>query len=547
MEKRDEKKGIQDLSKRKFLKSVGVGSAALVLGGVRARPSFGQSTERLMYASPHEYDNFDPAAHMDVGRSPGRLNCYDGLMRWRDNPPKLTPNLALSYEGSPDGMRWTFRLRKGALFHDGSEVTADDVVYTMERLLALGTGSAGVFAPILDKGATRAVDKYTVEFKLKKPFAAFAGLTHFLHVLNKKVLQAHEKDGDWGSKWLSAYGTRLGKKGVGTGSYTVEMFDPAVGFDLVKFKDHFLGWDNPHMEKVGFRGVHESAGRVLGLMKGDFHAELGYLPFEQLEKVKKAPNIKVLEQPSTRLFYAFLHCQKPPTSDVHFRRAICYAFDYESWIRDMQHNMVERNIGPVPNPMWGSLDPSKEFGYEYNLDKAKEELKKCEVDWKKYMPLEQVPLLGYPMCMESAQLLQGGLNRIGIKSTITPKSWPTCTSVARRVETTPNLWWCWRSTYYADPHNWVGEMYDSEKHGTWFGSSWYKNPKVDELLHKAIAIVDQKEREKLYLEAGHIVVSEAPAIFIHNEKWHGTYNVRVKGQRFCPVGDANEWRWLYWG
>jgi peptide/nickel transport system substrate-binding protein len=90
-------------------------------------------------------------------------------------------------------------------------------------------------------------------------------------------------------------------------------------------------------------------------------------------------------------------------------------------------------------------------------------------------------------------------------------------------------------------------MYDSEKHGTWFGSSWYKNPKVDKLLHKAIAIVDQKEREKLYLEAGRIVVSEAPAIFIHNEKWHGTYNVRVKGQRFCPVGDANEWRWLYWG
>ncbi len=547
MGKRNKKKGIQGVSRRNFLKAVGVGSASLALGGVKARPVLGQAKERFMFAAPHEYNSFDPAAHMDVGRSSGRLNCYDGLMRWRDNPPKLTPNLALSYEGSPDGMKWTFRLRKGAVFHDGSEVTADDVVYTTERLLALGTGSAGVFAPILGKGNTRAIDKYTVEFQLKKPFGAFAGLTHFLHVLNKKVLKAHEKDGDWGSKWLSTYGTRLGKNGVGTGSYTIEMYDPAVGYDLVKFKDHFLGWDKPHMERVGYRGVSETAARVLGLMKGDFHGELGYLPYEQLQKVKTSPRIKVLEQPSTRLFFAIIHNQKPPTSDVHFRRAICYAFDYESWIRDMQHNMVERNIGPVPNPMWGSLDPEKEFGYKYDLDKAKEELKKCKVDWKKYLPIEQVPLLGYPMCVEGAQVLQAGLNKIGVKTVITPKSWPTCTQMARKKETTPNIWWLWRSTYYADPHNWIGELFDSEKHGGWSGSAWYKNPRVDELLHKAIAIVDQKEREKLYQEAGRIVVSEAPALFIHNEKWHGTFDKRLKGFRFCPVGDVNEFRWLYWG
>jgi len=179
-------KSNKGLSRRNFLKAVGVGSASLALGGIRTRPAFAQ--ERFMFAAPHEYNSFDPAAHMDVGRSSGRLNCYDGLMRWRDNPPKLTPNLALSYEGSPDAMKWTFHLRKGAVFHNGSEVTAEDVVYTTERLLALGTGSAGVFAPILDKGNTRALDKYTVEFNLKKPFAAFAGLTHFLHVLNKKVI-----------------------------------------------------------------------------------------------------------------------------------------------------------------------------------------------------------------------------------------------------------------------------------------------------------------------------------------------------------------------
>lgn len=532
------------ISRRSFLKTAGAGAAALTLSGLKSHNVYAKEIERFMFNSPSQINTMDPAATMDVGRSAYRLNFYDGLLRWRNSPPELTPNLGLSYESSPDGTTWTFQLRKDALFHDGSAVTADDVVYTTERLLALGTGAAGVFAPILVKGNTKALDKQTVQFKLKKPFAAFAGLTHFLHILNEKVLQGHEKNGDWGSAWLSTYGTRLGKDGVGTGSYTVEMYDPAVGFDGAAFKDHFLGWDHPHMEKVGYRNMNEVAARVLSLMKGEFHGELGYLPYEQLQKVKTSPKIQVIEKPSMRLFFTFLHCKKPPTSDIHFRKAVCHAFDYKSWISQMQHNMVDRNIGPVPHTMWGSLDPKSAFGYDYDLDKAKEELKKCKVNWKKYLPLEQVTLLGYPMTMEGAQVLQAGLNKIGITNKISPKPWATCTEIARKPETAANIWWCWRSTYYADPHNWIGEMYDSEKWGSWPASSFYKNEEVDARLHKAISIVDQKEREKLYREAGEIVVKEAPAVFIHNEKWTGTFNVRVKGLRFCPVGDANEWRWL---
>ncbi len=533
-------------SRRVFLKTVGVGATGLALEGFRPHLGLGQESERFMFAGQSELNTFDPAGHMDASRSMGRLNFYDGLMRWRDNPPSLTPNLALSYESSSDGLKWTFHLRKGASFHNGSEVTAEDVVYSTERLLGLGTGAAGVFAPLVDKGSTRALDKHTVEFKIKKAFSPFPGLTHFLNVLSKKVLQEHEKDGDWGSKWLAVEGSRLGKNGVGTGSYTVEMYDPAVGFDGIKFKDHFLGWNHPHMERIGYRSIHEESARVLSLMKGDRHGDIGYMSFEQLGKVKTSPKVKVLTQPSMRLFFAYLHCQKPPTSDVHFRRAVCYAFDYKTWIKDIQHNMVDRNVGPVPNPMWGSLDPQKEFGYEYNLDKAKEELKQCKVDWKQYLPIEQVPHLGQQMSIEAAQVLQAGLNKIGIKTVLAPKSWPTITELARKNETTPKIWWSWRSTYYPDPNNWIGEMYDSDKWGTWAAGSWYKNPDVDALLRKAIAVMDQKEREKLYKDAGRIVIQDAPGIFIHNERWNGVFNVRVEGIRFCPVGDANEWRWLYW-
>jgi peptide/nickel transport system substrate-binding protein len=474
------------------------------------------------------------------------MNFYDRLFWWRDNPPVLQPWLGTSYKHTPDLLKWTLALRKGAKFHDGSEITSEDVVYSIERLLDLKTGAAGIFAPFVEPKSTRAVDRYTVEFNINKPFAPFIGLTHFLDILNKKVLMKNEKDGDWGSKWLGMNGSKLGPDGAGSGSFTVEWYRPAVGFDGVRFKDHFFGWNHPHLDEIGYRYVIETASRALGLMKGDYHGELGYLPYEQWEKVKESPLVKVIQQPSMRLFICSIHNQRPPTNDAHFRRAILYAFDYESWIKHIQHGEVDRNIGPIPNPMWGSLDPKTEFGYSYNLDKAKGELKQCTVDWKKYLPLEQVPLAGYPMCIQGAEFLQACLRRIGIETVITPKPWAMGTEITRKEETTPTFWWFWRSTYYPDPHSWIGEMFDSEKWGSWPTASWYKNPKVDEILHKAARVIEKEEREKLYKEAGRLVVGDAAALCIHNEKWTGTFHKDMRGMRFSPVGDANEWRWFYW-
>jgi peptide/nickel transport system substrate-binding protein len=357
-------------SRRSFLKAVGIGSVSLGVRKFGIESAFAAEKKRFMFVCPSEVNSMDPHNHMDVGRASARLNFYDRLFWWRDNPPVLQPWLGLTYKHTPDLLRWTLTLRKEAKFHDGTEVTSEDVVYSMERLLALKTGAAGVFAPFVEPKSTRAVDRYTVEFNIKKPFAPFIGLTHFLDILNKKVLVKHEKDGDWGAKWLSLNGSKLGPDGVGSGSFTLEMFNPAVGFDGVRFKDHFNGWNHPHLEEIGYRYIVETASRVLGLMKGDYHGELGYLPYEQWQKLKESSIVKVIQQPSMRLFICSIHNQRPPTNDVHFRKAILYAFDYEGWIKHVQHGEVDRNIGPIPNPMWGSLDPKTDFGYSYNLEKA---------------------------------------------------------------------------------------------------------------------------------------------------------------------------------
>jgi peptide/nickel transport system substrate-binding protein len=157
-------------------------------------------------SSPNEsnYDTMDPHAAFDVGRVAVRLNLYDGLYRWQDNPPVLNPWLAESHTISPDGLTYTFKLRRGAKFHDGAEITADDVVYSMERILALKKGAASLLATMVAPGATKAVDKSTVQFTLTKPSAIFMAVVPEVHVVNAALLKKHEKDGDWGGAWLTS-------------------------------------------------------------------------------------------------------------------------------------------------------------------------------------------------------------------------------------------------------------------------------------------------------------------------------------------------------
>src|SRR5437764_7340030 len=144
------------------------GTAALAAAaGFNPIPALAKG--RFVFANEREYDTVDPHAAFDVGRVAVRLNIYDGLMRWQRNPAVLEPWVAESHSISPDGLTYTFKMRKGVKFHDGSEVKAADVVYSLDRILAVGKGAASLFKTMVDAGAAKAVDDYTVEFKLKKP------------------------------------------------------------------------------------------------------------------------------------------------------------------------------------------------------------------------------------------------------------------------------------------------------------------------------------------------------------------------------------------
>ena len=154
----------------KTRRSALAGIAAICLvGGLAATAQSAAAATRFVFANESDYDTMDPHAAFDVGRVAVRLNIYDGLMRWQKNPAKLEPWLAESQTISPDGMKYTFKMRKGAKFHDGSDIKASDVVYSMERILGIGKGAAALFKTMIAPGNSKAIDDYTVEFTLLKP------------------------------------------------------------------------------------------------------------------------------------------------------------------------------------------------------------------------------------------------------------------------------------------------------------------------------------------------------------------------------------------
>jgi peptide/nickel transport system substrate-binding protein len=106
------------------------------------------------------------------------------------------------------------------------------------------------------------------------------------------------------------------------------------------------------------------------------------------------------------------------------------------------------------------------------------------------------------------------------------------------------MWVHWVSTYFVDPENWIGQMYDSQFAGTWKASSWYKNTKLDGLLGEARSIVEQDKRKALYEEASKLVVDDAVDIWIYNTIQLRGLTDRVQGYKFSPVGSGGEVRWM---
>ena len=505
--------------------------ASAVMAPSLANAAGVDTPKRFVFANNSPYDSLDPHTVFDAARAGVRLNLYDGLYRYVDNPPKLIPWLAESHSVSADGRSYTFKLRSDAVFHDGSSVKAQDVVFSIERILALKQGSSSLYRDAVLPGTTVAQDERTVTFNLVAPSPIFLSTVPDIAIVNSALVKKNETNGDWGEAWLA-------RKEAGSGSFELINFDPAVGWTAKRFEKHFMPFGKNPLEEIEIRNVLETNTRVLGLMRGDFHGTDGYMPYEQVQRLRKAENLQILEEEAMRVFLLGINNAAPPLDDVHLRRALAYSFDYDGFINKVLKGSVTRNPGPLPGTMWGSARDIR--AYEYDLEKAAAELKLVKAPLR---PLSICALAGFSESEQAAVLLQSALTKIGVETSLTVQPWPVINKRLEKLETRPDILPVWRSAFYLDPNSWVGEGFGRRYEGQ-RSIAYYRNPEFDELLDRALASSDQAERQVLYEEMTRMITNDAASLFVYNTRWYGPYSKLFSGVRYSPLNYGLDFRWV---
>ena len=272
----------------------------------------------------------DPAVGSDYVSSTSLANLYDSLI-FPTAGGGTEPWLAESWEVSADGLIYTFHLRQGVTFHDGSELLASDVVYSHNRLQTIGEGYAYLISGVAEVAAP---DDSTVVFTLEQPSGLFVPSLVRLYVVNEDLVRANTnaegpygENGDYGKDWLLTHD-------AGSGPYTVIEF-PLEEFALMeKFEDWWakdqFNPDAPDQVKLIL--TTESA-TVRTLMEtGALEISDQWQPVEALNALDGIDGVDITTVPTMSSFYYMMNNRLAPLDDIHCRKAIAWAFDYEGAI-----------------------------------------------------------------------------------------------------------------------------------------------------------------------------------------------------------------------
>lgn len=366
-----------------------------------------ERSRTIILADPQSLRNADPAVAYDGPSAQYVRACYETLIRYKGTAAdEFEPVLAESWSSSADGMVWTFKLRRGVKFHDGTEMDGEAVKFSFERLMKVNKGLAWMFAASLDENSIKVPDKYTVEFHLKAPYGPFLETiaSEFgSWILSPAAVKAHEKDGDLAQDWLRFHD-------AGTGPYMIAEVKPEQEVTLVRFPDYWRGWSEGQAEKVIIRTVREAATRRMLLERGDVDMVNRPGP-DDVDAFRANPEIKVYEEPALRKLWIFMNTQRGPLKKPEVRHAISYAFDYDGYIQGALKGHATQAHGPLPKNMWGH-DPSL-LRHKRDLEKAKGLLKKAGYPEGGFTL--RLMYLGYDDMRAAAQVMEASLAELGIK------------------------------------------------------------------------------------------------------------------------------------
>ena len=442
----------------------------------------------------------DPAVGSDFSSSSSFVNLYDTLV-YPTPEGGVKPNVAHNWETSSDGLTWTFNIRKGIKFHDGSELTAEDVAFTMDRIIAIGEGYGYMFAEKVKN--TTAVDDYTVRFNLSEPYGPFLITLVRLYILNKDLVMANIKAdgtygamGDYAKEWLLT-------NDAGSGPYKVKDVKLEEYVLMEKFDDYWGFFANNAPDTVKFIGTTEAV--TVRTMMSRKELEIGdqWQSVEALNSLDAIAGVEIATMSYGTVFSFMMHTRKPPTDDVHFRRALAYALDYQTVVDKIFPGAIlaQGPVSPGYPGHWSSFPTS-----ERDLDKAMEELKKSKYydELDKY-PVEIHWIAEVPDEEKVALLALSNFSDIGVKTNVVKVPWLSVVEEMGNQDQSPNIVTVFVAPHYPEAGSMLSSRYHSSSAPTWEQNEWLLDSKMDKMIDDAIATIDMDERFKKYEEIQMVV------------------------------------------
>lgn len=487
-------------------RSLGVVAGAIVAFGA-ALPATAQTPPGVLVVGQiAEPQALDPHTVTAVNDFRILMNLYDGLVRYADGSLEVEPALAESWQISEDGTTYTFELRDGVQFHDGSDFDAEAVVWNFERMLnedhplheETGPFPLSFFFSAIED--VTALDRLTVEFTLDEPYAPF--LSNLAYPTGLIVSpEAVEQHGD-----------EFGRNPSGTGPFTFTEWRANERVVAERNADY---WDGaPELEAVVFRPITDANTRVAEMLSGgiDVMVEVPPTAIAQF----RTDEFDIVEQAGPHVWFLILNMREGPFTDKRVRQAANYAIDKRSLTEDVLEGTAEIAAGPTPPAFaWAyneDLQP-----YPHDPDRARELIAEAGAEGAEltFYVTEGGSGMLDPVPMGTA--IQADLEAVGFDVTIETYEWNTFLGrVNPGLEGEADMAQMAWMTNDPDTLPFLTLRSEAFPDDGGFNSGYYSNPEVDELLEAARRATDQDERAELYKRMQEIVQEDAPWVFVAN-------------------------------
>ena len=548
-----------------------------------------KNPDTFIAATIGKVDSLDPAWAYDDASIAKIQNIYEHLIWYdRERTDRFVPQLATEVPSaenglvSPDGLTYTFPIRKGVKFHNGEVLTPEDVEYSMERAMVQDRDGGPVwmlYEPFLgihgsrDEEGSIVVDFNDIDkavevkgnnviFHLNKPYPPFLAILAggWASIVNKKFVVEH---GGWpgtAETWEDynnpATGTAtLQSIACGTGPFKLERWEPGVETVFVRFDEY---WREPaKLKMVIVKVIEEWTTRKLMLMAGD--VDTIYVPGQYRKELEGVEGIRIFKDLATLdLAAAFFNFKINPEgntdigsgkldgngippdffSDKNVRLGFAHSFDWETYIEDVFFGEAVKPVGPIPVGI-AYRNPEQKT-YQFDLKKAEEYFKKAwggEV-WKKGFQFTMLYNAGNTQRETAARMIEENVESLNpkFKIEVRPVEWANYVrELVRKKLTLFLIGWV---ADYPDAHNFVYPFMHSR--GDFSGFQSYKNPIVDEITKRGIETTDPEKRKTLYEELQMIYYDDVPSVPLHQMLRRHYETTWMKGYYFNPVYSEND-------